>query len=305
MLCFHVNHSMYLPLCKTHSVSFVSNQQISKSFLEIHGFVMYSSWPVPNVGAFNFFRSSSTEFKTTLNWRDSNIHAILMAVFFFLCLSSWKYVGTLKAFWSTFNQVDDLLSHRKQTTIFQYIPTSMNQYHNIKLIFITTFWKREKKNLVANTPLVREINGISRSQHAYTNMRGGGKIKRERVILYAQGNMEPLPLAADSSANDLTNRKIFMTETRNFLNHSSRLCFFFFLLEHVLDFSVRYMFDVTWCLYYSYKLLKCLNIQLSWWWDTICAACSLAVICGTFDKHAIQPGVEAVFRFLLQSVQTV
>lgn len=181
---------------------------------------------------------------------------------FFLCLSSWKYFGTLKAFWSTFNQVDDLLSHRKQTTIFQYIPTSMNQYHNIKLIFITTFWKREKKNLVANTPLVREINGISRSQHAYTNMRGGGKIKRERVILYAQGNMEPLPLAADSSANDLTNRKIFMTETRNFLNHCSRLCFFFFLLEHVLDFSVRYIFDVTWCLYYSYC---CLNASIYNW----------------------------------------
>lgn len=120
----------------------------------------------------------------------------------------------------------------------------MNQYHNIKLISLQHFWKREKKNLVANTPLVREINGISRSQHAYTNMRGGGKIKRERVILYAQGNMEPLPLAADSSAYDLTNRKIFMTETRNFLNHSSRLCFFF-SLEHVLDFSVRYI-CLTW-----------------------------------------------------------
>lgn len=45
----------------------------------------------------------------------------------------------------------------------------MNQYQNIKLISLQHF-ESEKKNLVANTPLVREINGISRSQHAYTQM---------------------------------------------------------------------------------------------------------------------------------------
>lgn len=118
-----------------------------------------------------FFRSSSTEFKTTLNWRDSNQHAILMmAVLFHVwvhknMLSLWRLFGPLLIkYW-------DLLSHLKNKQ--QFFNISQHQWiniQNIKIDFITTVLKTWKKNLVANTPLVREINGISRSQHAYTNM---------------------------------------------------------------------------------------------------------------------------------------
>lgn len=212
-------------------------------------------------------------------------------------LSLWRLFGPLLIkYWISY------LIKNKQ----QFFNISQHQWiniQNIKIDFITTFWKREK-NLVANTPLVREINGISRSQHAYTNMRGGGKIKRERVILYAQGNMEPLPLAADSSAYDLTNRKNIYDRNTQLPKSFFAFVFLFFSRTCARFFCTVYMFDVTRCLYYSYWCLNA-SIYTVVVGHTICAACSLAVICETFDKHAVQSGVDVLFRFSLQFVQTV